>query len=113
MDQLAVRGVHNAAFGGDAAEARLVDDLRADGAVIAALSIVAVLDGDVIGHVVCSRASIADHVIARRPCYGFGGFLALWRNATATASVATSPPAPPTRNAMRGLVTSMSSPPRR
>ncbi|MGQ0715966.1 MAG: GNAT family N-acetyltransferase [Pseudonocardiales bacterium] len=69
VDQPAVRAVHNAAFGGgaDAAEARLVDDLRADGAVIAALSIVAVLDGDIVGHVICSRASIAD-----RPSIGLG-----------------------------------------
>ncbi len=64
-----MRAVHNAAFGGgaDAAEAQLVHDLRADGDVIAALSIVAVLDGDVVGHVVCSRASIAD-----RPSIGLG-----------------------------------------
>ncbi|MGH3755359.1 MAG: GNAT family N-acetyltransferase [Pseudonocardiaceae bacterium] len=69
MDQLAVRAVHSAAFGGaaDTAEARLMDDLRADGDVIAALSIVAVLDGDVVGHVICSRASIAD-----RPSIGLG-----------------------------------------
>ncbi|MGH3801596.1 MAG: GNAT family N-acetyltransferase [Pseudonocardiaceae bacterium] len=61
MDQSTVRAVHNAAFGGgaDTAEARLVDDLRADGDVMPALSIVAVLDGDVVGHVICSRASIA------------------------------------------------------
>lgn len=72
VDQSAVRAVHNAAFGGgaDAAEAQLVDDLRAGGDVIAALSLVAVLDGDVgavVGHVVCSRASIAD-----RPSIGLG-----------------------------------------
>ncbi|MGH3839246.1 MAG: GNAT family N-acetyltransferase [Pseudonocardiaceae bacterium] len=69
VDQPAVRAVHSAAFGdgADAAEARLVDDLRADGDVIAALSLVAVLDGDVVGHVICSRASIAD-----RPSIGLG-----------------------------------------
>ncbi|MGH4006753.1 MAG: GNAT family N-acetyltransferase [Pseudonocardiaceae bacterium] len=69
VDQSAVRVVHNAAFGGGgaAAEAQLVDDLRADGDVIAALSIVAVLDGDVVGHVICSRANIAD-----RPSIGLG-----------------------------------------
>lgn len=69
VDQPAVREVHNAAFGGGAAvaEAQLVNDLRADGDVIAALSIVAVLDGDVVGHVICSRASIAD-----RPSIGLG-----------------------------------------
>ncbi|MGH3945586.1 MAG: GNAT family N-acetyltransferase [Pseudonocardiaceae bacterium] len=69
VDQSAVRAVHSAAFGGGAvvAEARLVDDLRADGDVIAALSIVAVLDGDVVGHVICSRASIGD-----QPSIGLG-----------------------------------------
>jgi putative acetyltransferase len=69
VDQSAVRAVHNAAFGGaaDTAEARLVDDLRADGDVIPALSIIAVLDYDVVGHVICSRASIAD-----RPSIGLG-----------------------------------------
>ena len=56
-----MRAVHNAAFGdgADSAEAQLVDDLRADGDIIAGLSIVAVVDGDVVGHVVCSRASVA------------------------------------------------------
>jgi len=69
MDQSAVRAVHSAAFGGgaDVAEARLVDELRADQDVIPALSLVAVLDGDVVGHVICSRASIAD-----RPSIGLG-----------------------------------------
>jgi putative acetyltransferase len=74
MDQSVVWAVHSAAFGGgadgggvDVAEARLVDDLRADGDVIAALSIVGVLDGNVVGHVICSRASIAD-----RPSIGLG-----------------------------------------
>jgi putative acetyltransferase len=64
-----VRMVHSAAFGGgaDVAEARLIDELRADQDVISALSIVAVLDGDVVGHVICSRASIAD-----RPSIGLG-----------------------------------------
>ncbi|HZA18710.1 MAG TPA: N-acetyltransferase [Pseudonocardiaceae bacterium] len=68
-DQSAVRAVHNAAFGGgaDTAEAQLVDDLRAGRDVIAALSIVAVVDGDVVGHVICSRASITD-----RPSIGLG-----------------------------------------
>ncbi|MDQ3885766.1 MAG: N-acetyltransferase [Actinomycetota bacterium] len=62
MDHESVRAVHRAAFGGgiDAVEARLVDELRAEGDVIPALSIVAVVDGDIVGHVICSRASIAD-----------------------------------------------------
>jgi putative acetyltransferase len=69
VDQSTVRAVHSAAFGGsaDAAEAQLVDELRADEDVIPALSIVAVLDGDVVGHVICSRASIDD-----RPSIGLG-----------------------------------------
>lgn len=69
VDQPTVRAVHRAAFGdgADAAEARLVDDLRADDDVIPALSIVAVMDGDVVGHVICSRASIAE-----RPSIGLG-----------------------------------------
>ncbi|MGH3936985.1 MAG: GNAT family N-acetyltransferase [Pseudonocardiaceae bacterium] len=68
-DQPAVRAVHNAAFGGGAetAEARLVDDLRADGDIIAALSIVAILDGDVAGHVLGSRGAIAG-----QPSIGLG-----------------------------------------
>ena len=64
-----MRAVHSAAFGGgvDVVEARLVDDLRADEDVIAALSIVVILDGEVVGHVIGSRASIAD-----RPSIGLG-----------------------------------------
>lgn len=66
LDQSAVREVHRAAFGGGV-EARLVDDLRADDDVFPALSLVAVLDDEVVGHVMCSRASIAD-----RPSIGLG-----------------------------------------
>lgn len=64
-----MRAVHNAAFGsgGDTVEAQLVDDLRVDGDIIAPLSIVAVVDGDVVGHVICSRASITN-----RPSIGLG-----------------------------------------
>lgn len=39
-------------------EAKLVDALRDDGDVIPALSLVALINEEVVGHVVCSRASI-------------------------------------------------------
>jgi putative acetyltransferase len=51
----------------DVPEARLVNDLHDDGSVIPGLSIVATLDEDVVGHVVCSRASVDDN-----PCLGLG-----------------------------------------
>jgi putative acetyltransferase len=57
-----VHAVHAAAFrppgGGVAAEARLVDELRADGDVVRALSLVAQQGIEVVGHVVCSRGHI-------------------------------------------------------
>jgi putative acetyltransferase len=57
----AVRDVHRAAFGGaDAAEAALVDALRTDRGWLPHLSLVAECDGDVVGHVVATRAWIAD-----------------------------------------------------
>jgi putative acetyltransferase len=51
----AIRAVNIAAFGGEA-EANLVDDLRADGDLV--LSLVAEIDGRVIGHVAFSRLVI-------------------------------------------------------
>jgi putative acetyltransferase len=58
-----VRAVHEAAFAvgndSDVVEARLLDELRADGAVVPELSLVAELDGVVVGHVLCSRGDIA------------------------------------------------------
>ena len=63
----AVRRVHLAAFEGPA-EAALVDALREGGHIVPALSLVAVTpDDDVVGHVVCSRGSIAE-----RPSLGLG-----------------------------------------
>ena len=56
-DYDAVRRVHTSAFGGPA-EANLVDALRRTDAYIPSLSRVAVLNGDVIGHVLYSRAGI-------------------------------------------------------
>ncbi len=70
-DRAAIRSVHTAAFasGGrkDVPEAQLVDALRDDGDAIAALSLVATLATDVIGHVVCSRGRLGD-----RPLLGLG-----------------------------------------
>ena len=61
-DHQAVFGVHNAAFatadGTSAHEATLVEDLRAAGDIIAPLSLVAELDGHVVGHVLGSLAHI-------------------------------------------------------
>jgi putative acetyltransferase len=61
-DVVAVRAVHAVAFQASAegvvVEAVLMDQLRADGAVIEELSLVAVLDGEIVGHVLCSRGSV-------------------------------------------------------
>ena len=70
-DRAAVAAVHLAAFARpdteDVPEARLVSDLHDDGSVIPGLSLVAMLGGDVVGHVMCSRASVDD-----KPCLGLG-----------------------------------------
>ncbi len=61
-DRAAIVAVHAAAFGGtpgiDPPEARVVDALRDAGDLIPRLSIVAITDGEVIGHVACSRAHV-------------------------------------------------------
>lgn len=71
LDDAAIFALHNAAFGagGDVvtAEAQLVRDLRANGDIIDALSLVAELDGAVVGHVVGSRAHLDG-----RPSLGIG-----------------------------------------
>jgi putative acetyltransferase len=70
-DRPAISAVHAAAFahadGGDVAEAGLVDELYDDGSVLPELSIVAMGDDDVVGHVVCSRASVKG-----QPAVGLG-----------------------------------------
>ncbi|MDX6742072.1 N-acetyltransferase [Actinocorallia sp. A-T 12471] len=60
-DAAAVREIVAAAFGGPhAAEAPLVDALRADPAWIPELSLVAELGGDVVGHVLATRGRAGD-----------------------------------------------------
>lgn len=65
-DRRAIHAVHNAAFatedGSISYEATLVDNLRAAGDVIAALSLVTEIDGQVVGHVLGSRAHIDEHL---------------------------------------------------
>ncbi|OLF17499.1 GNAT family N-acetyltransferase [Actinophytocola xanthii] len=56
-DTTVVTEVHRAAFDGET-EASLVTALRADAGWLPALSMVAVLDGAVVGHVVCTRATV-------------------------------------------------------
>ncbi len=64
-DAAAIRAVHTAAFrapgtpGEVPVEATLVDHLRADAGWLPRLSLVAVVDGDVVGHVVCTRGWVA------------------------------------------------------
>jgi putative acetyltransferase len=57
------RALHDAAFGvpdgsEHSLETRILDRLRADGDVLDALTLVADLRGEVVGHVVCSRATM-------------------------------------------------------
>jgi putative acetyltransferase len=73
-DREAVRRIHAKAFRSvdDPSElpleVGLVEDLSAAGDVVPALSLVAVLDSEVIGHVVCSQATVGTHgVVALGP----------------------------------------------
>ncbi|WP_086842697.1 GNAT family N-acetyltransferase [Amycolatopsis kentuckyensis] len=63
-DRASIHAVHSEAFrrepGVTPIEAPLVDELRAEGDLINALSLVAVLDGAVVGHVCCSRARLGE-----------------------------------------------------
>ena len=54
-----IREVHRAAFGGgEPVEVQLVDALRADRAWLPHLSLVAVRDGEAVGHVLATRAGV-------------------------------------------------------
>ena len=62
-DHDAVRGLHRAAFatpgaGGEVVEARLVDELRADAGFLPHLSLVAVDDDVLVGHVIATRGRL-------------------------------------------------------
>lgn len=64
-DEEPTRALHDAAFGvPDGAEhsleTRILDALRADGDVLDSLTFVAELHGEVVGHVVCSRAAMGE-----------------------------------------------------
>lgn len=65
-DVAAIAGIHAAAFGGEV-EKNLVTALRASSAWLPRLSLVAELDGRVAGHVVCTRAHVAE-----TPALGLG-----------------------------------------
>ena len=59
------RALHDVAFGVPAGaehsvETRILDRLRADGDVLDALTLVADLHGEVVGHLVCSRATMGE-----------------------------------------------------
>ncbi|MEV6876029.1 N-acetyltransferase [Amycolatopsis sp. NPDC051128] len=67
-DRSAIHAVHSAAFrreeGVLPVEAPLVDELRTEGDLIGTLSLVAVREGAVVGHVCCSRARLGDDTTA-------------------------------------------------
>lgn len=70
-DRAAIFAIHAAAFARPdrlvAPEAHLVDGLRDDGDIIPALSIVAEASNELVGHVVCSRATVEGY-----PSLGLG-----------------------------------------
>jgi putative acetyltransferase len=73
-DVAAARAVHVAAFptpegAEEPVEARLLDELRQDEGWLDDLSLVAEVDGDVVGHVVCTRGTVGAD---RRPALGLG-----------------------------------------
>jgi putative acetyltransferase len=63
-DRAAIRAVHDAAFGGPD-EGRLVDRLRRDGAAL--LSLPALVDGRIVGHILFSRLAMAVPAVALAP----------------------------------------------
>jgi putative acetyltransferase len=71
-DVAAARQVQVEAFGtgdGEPIEAWLHDELRKDEGWLPALSLVAEVDGEVVGHVVCTRGTVGAD---RRPALGLG-----------------------------------------
>ncbi len=67
-DANAIRALHRAAFApSEHDHGRLVDELRDDGDAVAELSLVAERDGEIVGHVVCSYATVDG-----RRCLGLG-----------------------------------------
>jgi putative acetyltransferase len=67
-DADAIRALQRAAFApSEHDHGRLVDELRDDGDAVAALSLVAEVDGAIVGHVVCSYGSVDG-----RRCLGLG-----------------------------------------
>jgi putative acetyltransferase len=68
-DHDAARRVHQEAFGPGSPEAGLVDALRASGAAVPELCLVAVDDDEVVGHIVFSRATLGSghEVLALAP----------------------------------------------
>ena len=70
-DEEPTRALHDLAFGvpegaEHSVETRILDRLRADGDVLDALTLVADLHGEVVGHVVCSRATHGGGALGRR-----------------------------------------------
>ena len=59
QDAPAIRALQEAAFAPSVLEAEILDGLRADGDLVPALSLVAVQDGELAGHVAISRAQVA------------------------------------------------------
>lgn len=71
-DFAAIAALHDDAFprvegAARSVESSLVDELRGDGDVIEDLTFVAELDGEVVGHVMCSAATMGEG-----PCVGLG-----------------------------------------
>ncbi len=78
-DHDAVRAVHRAAFGRretdrpvEVVEARLTDELRTDPGFLPQLSLVAVVDGAVVGHVLATRGRVERPGAAPSPALGLG-----------------------------------------
>jgi putative acetyltransferase len=70
-DADAIRAVHRAAFADPERDhGKLVDELRADGNAVLALSLVAEVDAVVVGHVVCSYGTPPGARLKPRPSRG-------------------------------------------